>query len=188
MITEKETDWVLDYANTDYSLNQQGKSDLDLMRNKQSFAQILIVNLSMSYLPLWLYMLMIKELTEHKSELMFALGLAEWRGCSEAVHGEAGGCSLQLRVSELSIAALRHTGRPWLSKSFKIAQPGTSEQSYGGVIMCLGLCKCLSVLLDRCPHLSVSFYLVFRTVITIPTSGRKIIDLVMIAPKSARGL
>lgn len=90
---------------------------------------------------------------------------------------------LQLRVRELSLRALRHTGGPQLSKSFKTAQPGTSEQSYGDVIMCLGLCKCLSVLLDMCPNLSVSFYPVFKPVVTIPASGRKIIYLVMTAEK-----
>lgn len=49
--------------------------------------------------------------------------------------------------------------------------------------MCLGLCKCQSVLLDRCPNLSVSFYPIFKMVIMIPTSGRKVIGLVMIAEK-----
>lgn len=94
---------------------------------------------------------------------------------------------MQLRVRELSLGALRHTRRPQLSKSFKIAQPGTSEQSFGGVIMCLGLCKCLSVLLDRCPNLSVSLNPVFKMVITVPTSGKKIIYLVMITEKRGSG-
>lgn len=96
---------------------------------------------------------------------------------------ETRGWWLQLRERQPSLGALRHMGRPQLSKSFKIAQPGTSEQSYGNVIMCLGLCKCLSVYLDRCPNLSVSFYPVFKTVITIPSSGRKIIYLVIVAEK-----
>lgn len=51
--------------------------------------------------------------------------------------------------------------------------------------MCLGLCKCLSVLLERGPKLSVSFSPIFKMVIMIPPSGREVIDLDMITEKRA---
>lgn len=92
----------------------------------------------MSYSSLWLYKLMKEELTGPKSVLKFALDLAEKRGCSEVVHGEAGGCSVQLRARELSLGALRHTGRPWLSKSFKIAQLEQVNSPVVGLLCALG--------------------------------------------------
>lgn len=49
--------------------------------------------------------------------------------------------------------------------------------------MCLGLRKCLSVLLDTGPNLSASFPPVFKMVIMIPPSGREVLDLVMITEK-----
>lgn len=56
-----------------------------------------------SYSSLWLYILIKKELSGPKSGLLFALDLSERCGCSEAVQGEAGGCSVRLGVRELRL-------------------------------------------------------------------------------------
>lgn len=48
--------------------------------------------------------------------------------------------------------------------------------------MCLGLCKCLSVLLDTGPNLSLSSP-IFKMVIMIPPSRQEAIDLVTVTEK-----
>lgn len=50
-------------------------------------------------------------------------------------------------------------------------------------IMCLGLCKCLSVLLDTGPNLSLSLSPIFKMVIMIPPSRQEAIDLVTVTEK-----
>lgn len=49
--------------------------------------------------------------------------------------------------------------------------------------MCLGLCKCLSVLLDTGPNLSLSLSPIFKMVIMIPPSRQEAIDLVTVTEK-----
>jgi len=79
-----------------------------------------------------------KELTGPKPGLIFALDLAEPCGCAEAVPGEAGGHTAAEGEGPASQGALRHSRRPWFSKSSRTAQPGTSKQSYSGLLCALG--------------------------------------------------